>query len=377
MGHSEGMRGSVDQLPSGAWRLRVDNGRKPDGSRDVVTRTHRGTRNSADLALAHLLVEVGQGHHLAYRDHTVGDLIDAWFEASKISPTTRPDYRSVINKHIKPAIGKQPLHKLQAAQLDHLYVNLERKGLGPARIRRVHSIISTALAQGVKWQWVVRNVSRDASPPPVPRKKPKAPTPQQVKQLIAAADGEMVTYLRLSAILGTRRGEVVGLRWSEVDTKARIITVNRAIGDGGKGVGLVEKGTKTDRDRRVSIDAATAKMLKDHRKMVAARALAAGVQLQADGFVFSRDAAGVTPWRPEYPTDTFAEIREGLGLPASIKMRQLRHFVATQMLARGADLRTVAERLGHGRTSTTQDFYQDYLPVNDRKAADDLGKLLG
>jgi integrase len=370
------MRGSITRTPAGTYRLRVEGPRTPDGQRRYITRTIRGDRTAAEQALHRLLVEVGAGQHIG-TDATITQTVEAWMHIAHLEATTRRDYRSAIDLHIAPHLGTMKVHQVRASHLDRLYRDLGARGLGPARIRRVHTILSAAFAQAVKWEWIARNPTRDASPPEVPRTRVIAPTVEQVRAIIDAAAGELVTWLRLDASTGARRGEVCALRWCDLDLTAREVRLPHALADGGPGVGIVRKATKTGIVRTVAIDPATATALQEHRRMVLERAIASGVHIGTEGYVFSRDAAGITPWRPDYPTKQFARLRASLGLPDDLKMRTLRHFVATQMLAAGVDPRTVAGRLGHAKPSTTLDIYAAFLPARDRGAADALGELLG
>lgn len=374
------MAGSIEPRGKGVFRLRVEGPPKANGKRRYVTRTHHGTARSAETALARLLVEVGRGEHVG-EDATVADLLESWMRVASIEESTRRDYRSVIDCHLVPRLGKMKVHQVRPSHLDQMYVDLSvEAGLGPDRIKKVHNVLSRAFRQAVAWQWVVRNPCRDASPPSVPTKPVRAPSVPDVQKLLQAADDELLLWLRLSATLGARRGEVGALRWSCIDFKTRELVIAEALTDAGKKNGkggIVRKETKTRNQRRIAIDESTMAALYSHRKIVVERALACGVALDPDGYVISRDVAGITPWRPDWATKQFRLLRQSLGLPAELKMKDLRHFVATQMLGAGVDVRSVAGRLGHSRPSTTLDKYAAFIPARDRDAAETLGRLLG
>lgn len=372
------MAGSIEERSRGVYRLRVEGPRRADGRRRYVTRTHRGTAKTAQQALAQLLVEVGRGEHVG-DDATVTDLLESWMAVAQLEESTRRDYRSVIDRHLVPRLGRMKVHAVRPSHLDHFYADLAREArLGPDRIKKAHNVLARAMHQAVAWGWIARNPCRDASPPSVPTKPVRAPSVADVQKLLKAADDELLLWLRLSATLGARRGEVAALRWPAIDLKAGELVIADALIDAGKKRGgIVRKKTKTRNQRRIAIDEATVAALQAHRKMVVARALEAGVGLVADGYVFSTDAAGITPWRPDAATHQFRELRQSLGLPDELKLKDLRHFVATQMLGAGVDPRSVAGRLGHSRPSTTLDRYAAFIPARDRDAAENLGKLLG
>lgn len=368
------MKGSV-QRRGDRWRIVVEAPRDPvTGKRRQVVRTLDGNlkRRDVDDVLARLLVEVGAGQHSG-PDTTLDGLIDAWLHVAQLSPTTRLDYGYARTK-IPERLRQTLVHKLTARDLDALYADLAAAGLGPDRIRRVHGIVRRALAHAVRWGWVARNVAVDASPPAPASASPKPPTVDEVRRLLAAADGELVTWLRLEAGLGARLGEMCALRWSDVDLDAGVVTIQRSIART-KG-GIVAKSTKTERARTVALDAFSAAALREHRREAAERALALGLALPSDAYVFARDATGMTPWRPDSLSRKVRKLRERIGLD-HVELRSLRHFVITQLLAAGVDVRTVAGRAGHKRTSTTLDIYAAFVPVQDRHAADLMGRLVG
>lgn len=363
------------QPSRGGWRLVVDAPPDPvTGKRRQVTRRlPKGTpKREAEERLARLIVEVGGGSHTG-ADSTLDQLIDAWLDVAKLSPSTRRDY-GYARKLLPDRLRATPIYKVTARDLDALYAQLERDGLGPDRIRRVHGIVRRSMVYAVRWGWLPRNVAQDASPPAPAATTPKPPTVDEVKRLMAAADGELVTWLRLEAGLGARLGEMCALRWSDVNLDAGVVTVQRsiAIATGG----IVAKGTKTDRARTVALDSGTLSALREHRREAAERSLALGVPLPADAYVFARDAEGMTPWRPDSFSRKVRQLRRSIGLD-HVELRALRHFVITQLLAAGVDVRTVAGRAGHARTSTTLDIYAAFVPARDRDAAELLGRLVG
>lgn len=366
--------GSVRQLSGGRWRITVSAGVDPvSAKRRQVVRHVRGSRDEAEIARAQLLIDVGRGEHVGH-DGTLDDLIDARLRVAKLSPSTRRDY-GYARRHVG-ALGAMPLWKVRASHLDELYARLDAAGLGPDRIRRVHGILRRSFAQAVKWGWIARNPAVDASPPPPGRAEIVPPSVTEVQRVLARADGDLLAYLRLEVSLGARRGEMLALRWGDVDLAARSVLVHRALVDGGRGVGLVAKGTKTGRRRTpVALDDATVAVLREHRSRAIERALAAGVTLGADAYVFARDPAGASPWRPDSTSRRFRHLCDGLGLD-HVRLHDLRHFVATQMIAAGIDIRTVSNRLGHARTSTTLDMYAAAVPAADRAAVDLLAHVL-
>ncbi len=201
------------------------------------------------------------------------------------------------------------------------------------------------------------------------------PTPAQLAKLqkaIDASDPEFGVFVRLSAMTGARRSEVLALRWTDVDLERGVVTIGRGLVQGPDG--LVEKDTKTHQTRRVALDAPTTAVLTDHRSAAVERAQHCGVALADDAFVFAGDVAGTTPWYPDSASRRFRKACDEVGLK-SVRLHDLRHYVATRLLSAGVDVRTVAGRLGHRNAATTLNVYSHFVPEADQEAAKILGRL--
>jgi integrase len=391
------MRGHLKKVGENKYRLVVYAGKDPQtGKKRQVWRTFTGTEVEADEALQRLVVETRDGMH-AYPPGSLGDLLERWFAVAHLAPGTRQDYASAMRVHILPELGDADITRLRASDLDRFYGQLAERGLGPARIRRVHNILAVALGRAVTWREVGSNVTKDASPPPVTRREIRPPDTADiirvlevaagtrkvmVKRKVKGADVEvpfpprpaMVPYIYLGASTGARRSELCGIQWDDIDWDGKTVTIARTI-VAVTGQLLVEP-TKTRRVRRISLDSSTVMTLRGHRATCQEHADAWGLELAGTSFLFHREGDNTIPWRPDTTTDWFGEIRDAAGLP-DLTIRQLRHYVATFLLGEGHDAVTVAGRLGHARPSTTTDVYSHFLPVKDRGAADTLGRALG
>ena len=391
------MRGHLKEVADGKYRLVVYAGRDPQtGKKRQVWRTFIGTRTEADEALQRLVIETRDGLH-SYPPGSVGDLLERWFAVAHLAPATRQDYASAMRVHLLPELGDVEVRRLRASDLDRFYGVLAERGLGPARIRRVHNILAAALGRAVTWREVASNVTKDASPPPVVRNEIRPPETEDIVRLLEIARGirpvmvekvkkgqtievpfrprpELVAYIYLAASTGARRGELCGIQWQDIDETDRTVTIARSV-VAVTGRLLIEP-TKTRRVRRISLDAATLMVLRGHRARAQEHADAWGMPMRESAFLFHREGDNSTPWRPDTTTDWFGEIRDAAGLP-TLTIRQLRHYVATFLLGEGHDAVTVAGRLGHARPSTTTDIYSHFLPVKDRGASDAIGRALG
>lgn len=377
------MKGFIRQRGS-AWELRVFLGYDPTtGKQRYASKTVRGGKREAQRVLAEMVTDAKHG--LAPRSaSTVGELLEAWFEmaAADLSPTTVKETRGVIDRSLRPAFGERKLAKLKPADIDAFYQQLRVSGgvtgepLAPSTIRRIHGILRRALAQGVKWGWIGVNPAASASPPKVPPSNIAPPDPEQLARVLERSrreSPELSCYVLLAAVTGARRSELVALRWQDIDYAGSTILISRAVVIGN--AGLVVKDTKTHSSRRVSLDAQTVEVVAAHHERMKTRAEECGVALGEDGYVFSNEPECAVPWFPASVSRSFKRLcaREGI---TNVRLHDLRHFVATQLLGAGVDVRTVAGRLGHRNASTTLNVYAHFLEQSDRAAADLMGDVL-
>ncbi len=376
------MPGSMRQR-GGSWELKVYLGRDAvSGRKRWAYQTFKGGKRDAQRALAAMVLGAERGGP-AHTGATVGELLEEWFvhAAPSFSPKNVKETRGVLDRNLLPFLGTVPLSKLGAADLDRFYRRLADKGgragrpLSPSTIRRTHGILHRALNQGVRWGWLGRNPASAASPPRVPTPDIRPPSPAQLAKLFAAAgeaDPDLADFILLAAATGARRSELVALRWSDVELDTGRLTVRRGVVTGPDG--LVVKDTKTHAARRVSLDAGCVATLLAHRERAAERATVCGIELSPDGYVFSAEVDGGVPWYPDSASRSFTRLCRRTGV-VGVRLHDLRHYVATRLLAAGVDVRTVAGRLGHRNASTTLNVYSHFLAEADRDAADLLGRI--
>jgi integrase len=302
----------------------------------------------------------------------VGELLDQWFAIGRTrwSPTTVRNLASIIDKHLKPSLGEVLVGDLTAAMVDALYEKLRVSGrfdgepLAVGTVRRIHSTLHAALAQAERWSWVFDNVAADATPPRSVPAEMRPPTPAEVARLlesVAESDPLLHLYLTLAAMTGARRGQLLALRWRDIDLDAGALSIQRAIVEGSDGPVLVP--TKTLRSYRVALDTTSLELLRGEHEAVGAG--------HEDRFVFAADPAGTRPWLPNFVTKRFIDARRAAGLE-HFRLHDLRHFMATEMLDAGVPLPIVAARLSHARASTTLNVYAHAVPGGDKRAAEML-----
>jgi integrase len=360
-------------------------GRKRYVSRQVPGKGRAALR-AAKQVEAELLAEVGTGRHRGARSRTVGESLERWFEwrqaVKPISPTTVMSYRGDLDRYILPALGKLRLRQVDAATLDAFYTRLRAGGgeggrpLSASLIREVHAILSGALKQAVVWGWLGHNPAKLATPPAVEKAEVQPPKVEDTARLLAAAmaeDPELGLFLRLAVVLGARRGELCSLRWSDVDLdQGEILIAGGVVRVHGRP--LIDKDTKTHAKRRIAVGAETLTLLRAHRVEQAKNALACGVTLAADAYVFSHAPDGCAPINPDGVSHRFLKLARRLGIQC--RLHDLRHFMVTQLIAGGVDWRTVSGRAGHADGHMTLVTYAHFQQAQDRQAAKLMERLL-
>jgi integrase len=311
---------------------------------------------------------------------TFGGWLDEWWVAKRtaLSPSSVAPWRSAIELHLKPSLGELPLGELRLHDLEDVYQRLVDGGLSPGRVQKVHTVASVALNAAVRRGLIAASPAALAKPPGGRRSEPDPPTPQEVAQLLTAAhaaDPDLYEFLVVAANTGARRGEICALRWSDLDVGNRVLTIARAVVKGG-GDGVVVRQTKTGAVGRIAVSQQVVDVLRQRQERLASALGGANVERPADGFIWSQDPEGSRPIYPDTISVRFRALRERAGLD-HVELRQFRHYTATQLLAAGIDVRTVAGRLRHARPAMTLDRYAAWVPARDREAADLLEGING
>jgi len=375
---------TIRQRQLSVWEIRVYVGRDPiSGRKRQRSRVVRGGKRQALAVAAAMEVECDEGAPTTTA-RTLNDLIAAWYSHGEASwsISTAKGYRSRIRMIAPTPIGGARLDKLTTETIDRWYTSLHANGTTAANIRNYHALLRRALGQGVRSGWLRSNPAALASPPRVSRRQVRALRAEDVIAVIAAAAAESTLgglALRLAAVTGVRRGELVGLQWEDLD--GDLLTVSRsltAVHEGGqrshKTVRIVEGPTKTHAIRRLTLDAASVALISDWRDACAKQASRLGAEFGP--WMVSEEPGSVAPCSPDWLTRVWSRARLAGGVDRHWRLHDLRHWAATTLIASGEDIRLVAGRLGHARPATTLDVYAHFVERADRGAADTLASRL-
>lgn len=360
------------------WRLRADAGYDiVTGRRIQASRYFSGGIREAQKELAKMVTELEAKREASTRA-TVSYMFAEWIRLQKsqgLSSTTIGTRISYIENRINPAIGDIPVVDLTARHLDKLYSDLSKE-LAPRSVNHVHSTIRRALAQAIKWGWAEKNIADMASPPKVTNEKVVSIDPGALVEFLREAnsrDPRIERIIALAALTGARRGELCGLRVNDCDFGNRFITIRRAVKWSSQN-GVEVGPTKTHAERIVALDEIGIEAVRRQIESVQDIARSTGLELPKDHWLFPAPDL-VSPLNPDRITGAFRRIAVAIGKP-EFHFHSLRHFSATELIAAGVDVRTVAARLGHADASVTLRVYAHALPERDRAAAELLGSKI-
>jgi len=381
--------GILEERAPGRWRITLELGRDPRTQERRRRRfAVRGTRKDAQRALREALQQRDHGVAAAPDKITVGEWVTAWLERhradGRIGPRAYDRNRHIVQRHLAPSLGSI---RLQALRPDHIadvkarwlsgHESTSAAPLSGSTVHKHFVVLRQALADALKVGLIVRNPIDAVSAPSVKvRDERRALSEDEIGGLLsAAADTRFDAAIRVTLATGLRQGELLALRWEDVDLEGATLRVCRTLSyvDGK----TVFSNPKTANSRRsVELSEATVQALRSHRVKQAEHRLRLGSIWREHGLVFPSLIG--TPWigRDFYRSYRPVVDASGIADPASVNWHTLRHTAATQWLAHGADVFSVSRRLGHASASFTMDVYAHLLKGQQRQAAEALDDLL-
>jgi integrase len=364
------MKGNLTRRGKRSWRLKFDAGRDPAGKRITRFVTLRGTRAQAQAEAAKIIASTVTGAYVDPSAETVATFAERWLRDwadSNVSNKTWTRYAQLLRRHVCTRVGSIPIQKLRAADLQAIYAAMAAEGLADRTRLHVHRVVNTMLKHGTQWGVVARNVASTVDAPRVKAREIEVLSPAEVQTVLERLRGRPL-YPIAAVLLGTglRRGELLALRWQDVDLDGGRLRVEQALEETTRG-GLVVKGPKTRHGKRtVTLAPSTVAVLRDHRKTQLEERLLLGLGRPADDAPVFADWTG-SLHRPHWLTQAWRKAMKRAGLKVSL--HSLRHTHASTLIASGLDVLNISRRLGHATSMLTLTTYGHLFKTDDRAAA--------
>ena len=370
--------GNIRKRKDGRWEGRYTAGHDPVTGKQIFKNVLGKTQAEVKEKLKKALVEAGQVDIAKAGKYTVGTWMDEWFEnvaKIKVRPSSHQTYRGYIDNHIKPNIGNIPLEKLTTMDLQKFYRKLltkgrverieskeQPKGLSAKTVRNINQVISSAMDLAVAQKIILTNPTDACELPKLEHQEMQTIPAEQLQAFLSEARASGVYemyYIELAT--GLRRGELLGLKWSDIDWKNGIIKVRRQVARvDGK---IVEAPLKTKNSyRAVTISLQAIEVLKQQKAKT------------NDQYVFPSPNGG--PVSPDSVRHMLHRVLERAGIP-KVRFHDLRHTFATIALQNGVDIKTVSGMLGHFSAGFTLDTYAHVTTAAQKEAAQTMGNVLG
>ncbi|MGI8756596.1 MAG: tyrosine-type recombinase/integrase [Acidimicrobiales bacterium] len=385
------MRGSIQKKGKKGYAVIYDGVNPETGNyrrRWVPAGTRRG---DAEKLLADLVKRSHQGETVVSEKLTLGQyLTTRWLpvQEARLRASTYDSYRRNIDLHVLPALGQRQLDQLTVEDVDLFYARLlkngrkkkgpaekgETRGLSPKSVHNIHVMLNKALGDAARKGTVIRNVVALADAPSLQARKRPEIKAWEIGQLVAFLDAidshRMSPAFHFAAHTGMRRGEVLGLRWRDVDLEAGRVSLRQALVSVAYEVSISDVKTGTSR-RTIDIDAGVVQVLRDWGKNRTEER--DGAEPTPHDLVFVK--ADATSMHPDIFSQLFDRTVAKIDVPA-ISLHDLRHTHATLLLKAGVHVKVVSERLGHANVAFTMNVYQHVLPGMQAEAAETFSLLV-
>ena len=371
--------GHIRQRTPGSWELRYSLGTDPaTGKRRMATTAVKGNRRTAEKELRRLLRTLDTGEHVDPTRMTVREWLEAWLGAIRpeVSPKSHERYSEIVKNFLAPELGALPITKLAPVHISTAYTRWATEGrrdgkgggLSPQSRRHIHRILKSALSRAVEQQVLARNPA-DAFRkrlPKVERREMVTLTAEQAARLLETIKRNRVYWPVLIALsTGMRRGEILALRWKNVDLDRGVARVVESLEQ--TKAALRFKAPKTDKARGITLPAFAVEQLYLLKRQQAEELLALGIRQTGDTLVCAR--ADGEPMQPRSLTHEFTRLVARRKEIPRVRFHDLRHSHATQLLLAGVHPKVAQERLGHSTITTTLDLYSHVTETMQSDAA--------
>lgn len=344
-----------------------------DGKRHYL---HGATKAEVREKLAAALRDKASGLFVAGPSQTVAEFLANWMshKRASVAPRTAERYAGLIEQHIAPAVGLVQLRRLMPQHVADLYLTLAAT-LAPATIGQVHAILHGSLDQAVRWHAIARNPAAAVHAPRPAKREMRFLDTAQVRVMLDATAGDPLEPLYVAGVYtGLRLGELLGLRWRDLDLDGRQLTVRHTL-TREAGAWILRQPKTTHSRRTIRLAPAVVEAMRSHYIAEAQRLLKLGHRVQPDTLVFSdRWGDPVNPWH--ITERAFKPMLRRAGLPV-VRFHDLRHTFASMMLSEGVRVDIVSRMLGHASAAVTLGVYAHLMPGDEEAAVERLQARIG
>jgi integrase len=321
--------------------------------------------------------DMDRGVRMPEDNWTVEGYLRHWLEhvvRPNRAPKTHQGYELIVRLHIAPTLGKKRLRALGVADVRDLLARLEEDGMGTRGVQQVHAVLRNALQSAMRDEAVVRNVAKLVQVKTPRYEVGRGLGVEEARTLLRHTRSDRLHALYVLAVyLGLRRGELLGLRWSNVDLDQAFLVVTHTLQRVDGELRFQPPKTRTSR-RTVPLPGPCVEALRAHKTSQAAERLAAGPRWCEEGMVFSTGIG--TPIEPDNLSRSWYKVRTVLGEPAP-RFHDLRHTCVSLLLAEGAPPHVVQQIVGHSAIDVTMTIYAHASLDEKRKVLNRLGEALG
>ncbi|MGV3136587.1 tyrosine-type recombinase/integrase [Brevibacillus agri] len=369
------MKGHVRKRGS-KWCFVLDLGKdETTGKRQQKWFSGFTTKKEAEKAMAEKITEVNQGTFIEPSKEMFSSFLTSWLENKKMSvrSSTFRNYEWLVNKHILPHLGKYELSKLNPMHIEAFYRKLKKdeSALSDEVISKIHTIINAVLTRAHERGFVAKNVAKLVDKPRFSKKKMEVWNEKEVLQFLdVAREDRLYIAFFLAITTGMRRGEILGLRWKDIDFENGEISIQQTLSNTGDE--LQEPKTKSAQ-RSIALPEQTVAELKKHKRRIAQEKLLARSVYQDNDLVVCTSVG--TKVLPRNLIRTYYRLLKKADVP-KIRFHDLRHSHATLLLKKGVHPKIAQERLGHANIRITLDTYSHVLPNMQSEAAKQFGDSL-
>ena len=327
------------------------------------------TKEEAKSARDKARTEARTGVFVSPTKITVQEHFEAWWEIKKekVKPTTAENYRFILDRYILPKLGTQLLKDLTSVKIEKMLIELIQEH-SESTVRLVSITLSQGLERAVKDRLLPLNPAKGIERPKGKKRMVTPYTSSELRNLLGELESHrLFAFFRLLAYTGARRGEILALRWSDLDFEKATLSISKNRTRIGKTV-IEQDSTKGgDGKRIVQIDSDTLRLVRDHRKRQIEERMKAGSLWQEANYIFTQENG--LPLEPSTPYQLFKRTAKRLGL-RSESLHSIRHLHATELLNSGVGVHLVKDRLGHSDISTTLRIYAHIRPEQKQEVAD-------